>query len=49
MQTQINFLEMESRLDKIQDFVLSVLQEKNPQAYLEFVTKINQQRNNEEN
>ena len=44
-QIQINFEELDARLDRIQDFVMSVLKEKNPQAYLKFYAEINQEKN----
>ncbi len=47
MQTQINFLKIKIKLDKIQDFVLSVLKEKNLQAYLKFYAEINQEQKQE--
>lgn len=43
MQQQINFSEMDARLDRIQDFVLSVLKEKNPKEYLKIYAEINQE------
>lgn len=43
--SQVNFQEMEARLDRIEDFVLGVLKKENPEAYAKF---LNQQKINEE-
>lgn len=41
MENKFNFAELETRLDRIQDFILSILKEKNPQGYAEFLNEIN--------